>query len=310
MQQHVHRADPQHRRIEVVAVEGALVVAAAAGFGAVDLVAVVVMQVFGGADEIAGAAAGRVADDVGRRRRGHFHHQLDDVARGTELAVLAGAGDLAQHVFVQVALGVAVGHVDVVELVNHVGQHPGRGHHEQGVLHVVAVGAAALASLADPLAERFHERKDLVTHDLEQPLRRHFAEMRPAQMLLALPEKARPRVFPGAAGLVFLALLDLVQALDEQQISELLDHRQGVGNPPAHIVSQILSTFDLISPVIISAPDLVPPRLGHDFSGYVLTGNRGLGSGGRRAQWGRSRIPPVGVTNRARIGYRMGARSI
>ena len=32
----------------------------------------------------------------------------DDVPRGAELAVLSGAGDLAQHVLVDVALGVAV----------------------------------------------------------------------------------------------------------------------------------------------------------------------------------------------------------
>ena len=54
-------------------------------------------------------------------------------------------GDLAQHVFVEIALGVPVGHVDAVQLIDHVGQHPGRGHHEQGVLHVVGVGGAALA---------------------------------------------------------------------------------------------------------------------------------------------------------------------
>ena len=42
--------------------------------------------------------------------RGHLHHEPDDVARGAELAVLPGAGDLAEHVLVEVALGVAVLH--------------------------------------------------------------------------------------------------------------------------------------------------------------------------------------------------------
>ena len=56
--------------------------------------------------------------------RGHIHHQLDDVAWGAELPILPGGGDLAEHVLVEVALGVAVGHVYAVELVDHVGQHP------------------------------------------------------------------------------------------------------------------------------------------------------------------------------------------
>jgi hypothetical protein len=55
-------------------------------------------------------AAGRVADDVGGLRRGQLDHQPDDVARRAELAVLPGAGDLAEHVLVEVALGVAVLH--------------------------------------------------------------------------------------------------------------------------------------------------------------------------------------------------------
>ena len=101
-------------------------------------------QVLRGGDEEARRAAGRIADHVLGRGRGHVHHQLDDVARGAELAVLPGGGDLAEHVFVEVALGVAVGHVDAVELIDHVGQHAGRGHHEERVLHVVGVGAAAL----------------------------------------------------------------------------------------------------------------------------------------------------------------------
>ena len=51
-----------------------------------------------------------------------------------------GGGDLAEHVLVEITLGIAVGHVDVVELVDHVGQHPSSGHHEEGVLHVMGVG--------------------------------------------------------------------------------------------------------------------------------------------------------------------------
>ena len=140
VQQHVHAADAQHGGVEVVAVEGALV-EPAAGLGVpVDAVAVVLDEMLGGGDEEAGGAAGRIADDVLRGGCGHVHHQPDDVARRAELPVLPGGGDLAEHVLVEITLGVAVGHVDVVELVDHVGQHPSRGHHEEGVLHVMGVG--------------------------------------------------------------------------------------------------------------------------------------------------------------------------
>ncbi len=91
VQQHVHAADAQHGVVEVVAVEGALVEAAAGGGGLVDGVAVVLDEVLGGGDQEARRAAGRVADHVLGRGCGHVHHQLDDVARRAELPVLPGA---------------------------------------------------------------------------------------------------------------------------------------------------------------------------------------------------------------------------
>ena len=67
-------------------------------------------QEFAGRDKEAAGAAGRIADHIARRRLGQLDHQLDDVARRAELAVLPGGGDLAEHVFVDVALGVAIVH--------------------------------------------------------------------------------------------------------------------------------------------------------------------------------------------------------
>ena len=43
----------------------------------------------------------------------HLDHEPDDVARRAELAVLPGRGDLAEHVLVKIALGVALLHRDV-----------------------------------------------------------------------------------------------------------------------------------------------------------------------------------------------------
>ena len=101
-------------------------------------------------------------------RRGEFHHELDDVARGAELAVLPGAGDLAEHVFVEVALGVAVLHRHLVDHVHDLGQQRGRGDGEPRILHVVRVGGVVAA-------ERAQEREDVVVHDGEHFLRRRNA---------------------------------------------------------------------------------------------------------------------------------------
>ena len=232
VQEHVHAADAQHGAVEVVPVEGALVVAPAGGLVPVDGLAVVADQVLGGGDEKTGGAAGRVADHVPGGGRGHLDHEFDDVARGAELAVLAGAGDLAEHVLVEIALGVGVGHVDGVELIHHVGQHPRGRDHEQGVLHVPGVGGivriavAAVPVAAEPLDEGEH----LVAHRGEHRLRRGLLEAGPAQVVLAGGEH---RLLDGLADAGSLALfqgVQLVQPLDEQQVGELLDDRKGVGD--------------------------------------------------------------------------------
>ena len=46
-------------------------------------------------------------------------------------------------------------HVDAVELIHHVCQHAGRGHHEEGVPHVVCVGGASVAMASMPRPRAF-----------------------------------------------------------------------------------------------------------------------------------------------------------
>ena len=86
-------------------------------------------------------------------------HELDDVARRAELAVLPGAGDLAEHVFVEVALGVAILHRHLVEHVHDFGEQRGRGDGEARVLHVMRVGGVVAA-------ERAQEREDVLDRRL------------------------------------------------------------------------------------------------------------------------------------------------
>ena len=61
-----------------------------------------------GHKEPAGSAS-RIADDVCGLRLDHLDHQPDAVPRRSKLAVLTGAGNLAQHVFVEIALGLLWG---------------------------------------------------------------------------------------------------------------------------------------------------------------------------------------------------------
>lgn len=72
-----------------------------------------------------------------------FLHQRDDVEGRAELSVLAGAGDLAQHGFIKIALGVAILHRQFVE-VDHLHQQRRRGNGEAHVLHVRGVRRAVL----------------------------------------------------------------------------------------------------------------------------------------------------------------------
>ena len=69
MEQHVHAADTQHRGVEVIAVKGVLVEAAACGGVLVDGIGVMIDQVLGGRNEKTRGAAGWVADHVLRRGR-------------------------------------------------------------------------------------------------------------------------------------------------------------------------------------------------------------------------------------------------
>lgn len=82
----------------------------------------VVPHIFARRDQKAACSTSRIADHVGGCGSGKFNHQLNDVPGRTELAVLSRRGDLAQHVFVQVAFGVPLFHRHRVDHVHDLGQ--------------------------------------------------------------------------------------------------------------------------------------------------------------------------------------------
>ena len=179
-----------------------------------------------------------------------FHHQLDDVARGAELAVLPGAGDLPEHVFVEVALGVAVLHRHAVNHVHDLGEQRGRGDGEARVLHVVRVGGVVAAEHAE-------EGKDVVIHHLIHLRWRKVLEARPAAVFVG----AALRVFAfgedaafellelQARGFVFLQRVQIVEALEEQQVVICSMTSRGLEIPPVQKAFQRASILLRISPV-------------------------------------------------------------
>ena len=191
----------------------------------------VVAQVLASDDqETAGSGCG-IADDILRSRLHQFDHQLDDMARGAELAVLAGAGDLAQHVLVDIALGVAIGHRHLVELLHDLCEQRRRWNAEASFLHVRAGGALGADHLAD-------EWEDVLIDDVEHRAGFEALEVLPAQVLVGRPARivafredapADRLASRGSFGL--LKRLQLVQALDEQQIGNLLHHVQRIRHP-------------------------------------------------------------------------------
>src|SRR5690625_6038914 len=67
------------------------------------------VKVLHGAGEKSSRATGRVAYTLGRLRIDQLDHGVDDMARGTELAVNASSCELAEQVFVDIAFYVALG---------------------------------------------------------------------------------------------------------------------------------------------------------------------------------------------------------
>jgi hypothetical protein len=239
MQRHVHRADAQHGGIEIEAVEQALV-EVLPQLVVLEQRGMMFAQIFAGGDQEAASADRRVADHVLGLGLHQLDHRRDDVARRAELAVLAGRGDLRQHVLVHVALGVAVAHVELVELLDDLIQERGPRDLKAGVAHMARIGRALAV-------ERPDEREHMFVEDAEHLARLEMLEFRPAQVFVGFAAFVRVAGFrdpivtfgkdapldrlPQSGGSALLQLLHLVEALDEDQVGDLLDHLQRVGEP-------------------------------------------------------------------------------
>ena len=140
-----------------------------------------------------------------------------------------------------VALRIAVGHLDLVDALDDLVQQPRLVDHESGPLHVLGKDAARLADglhlIEGGQQPRGILRRDLLGRPDVHPLRKYLVqggrvelhETAPAQLLLAGSVDRVGQRGAHQIRLLFLGNLPLVQPPQEQQVGELLDNGEGVG---------------------------------------------------------------------------------
>ena len=174
MEHQVHRADAQHGLVGIESVEHRLaemaVIVGAEQFGAV-----VLLDIFRALDDKSRRTHCGVADGVAQSGLHQFDHHADDVARGTELSVIAARRHFAQNILVDVAHRVAVVHVEVVDAVHDSGKRPLGRNQENRAAHETAVRARLAA------VQILDERKNIVAHGVEHRRRIGILEHMPAQ---------------------------------------------------------------------------------------------------------------------------------
>ncbi len=205
-------------------------------------------EVLPGVDEEAAGAGGRIADALAWvAGRTMLDHHADDVARRAELAVLAGGVELAEQVFVEVALHVLVlgGNLHGVDGLAGLDEQAGLVDLELGVFHLGREGAARAA-------ERLDEGEDGFLDVLERLVGGELGPVGPAQVGIG---KDGREFLAAELGGALVVLLALVKALEEEQEGELLDGVEGIGQP--------------------AGPELVPE--GFDGGAECGVGEHGLG---------------------------------
>ena len=224
VEHHIHGADAQHGLIGIEAGEhsGSIMLLV---LGAHQLALIMLGDILGSGGDKAGRTHSGVADGILQSGLHQFHHHLDDMARGAELAIGAGLGDLRKQVLIYIAHDVLVVQIQAVQSVNHAHQHTGSGDKEQRILHILGKG-----SILTCIQLVFDKRKNLFVHIAEHRLRLVMTEiMPPAILMLRIKSRIYNRHIKGSR-IGFLAQLVIVQNFDEHQVCNLLDNRQGVGH--------------------------------------------------------------------------------
>ncbi|HLT53242.1 MAG TPA: hypothetical protein VKZ97_05110 [Flavobacteriaceae bacterium] len=142
----------------------------------------------------------------------------------TELAGRTTAFELGEHILIDIALGVLVGHIDAFEFFYNLVQHGG--------LVVAKAGTAHMgAKQAFFFAQRANERKntvDVVGKNLVALVDVHFLEVFPPELLLVVV-KDGGIVFFEPFGHALVTNFGFVQVFDKDEIGKLLNNGKGVG---------------------------------------------------------------------------------
>ena len=263
MGHHVHGSDAQHRAVHVEAIEHMVHVVLFLLAAEEYLLLAPLLEILSGGYKEARGAAGRVTDHVVSLRVGELHHHADYVARRAELAVHARRGDLGKEVLVYVAA-----HVGAVGLL-HLGiylvhrrddllEHERRGDLEDGIAHVLGIGAVLIRM------QPFDEREHLFLHHGVHFPCREVVKPRPFELFpshhalsnahFACEDTLVRQAEHGA--LLGAEVVRLVQVVDEHQIGHLFHHVQRIryaagpeGLPEAvYFVSKFAGQHIILSP--------------------------------------------------------------
>ena len=256
MGHHVHGADAQHGAVHVVAMEHVVHVVIFLQLIEEDLFLVVLFQILTGGNKKAGGTAGRVADHVVRPGLHQLYHHADDVAGRAELTVNTGGSDLTEEVFINIAAGIAVLHlrhllINAVQSSDDLIQHQRRGDFENGVVHILGVGAGLIA------VERLDEREHPLLHSGVHFSRGEIVKYRPLQLIsrngavtdFDLVSKDA-FVWQAQHGALFgPQIVGIVQIADKHQIGHLLHNVQRVGDAagPKNFPKAVDSIFQFAS---------------------------------------------------------------
>ena len=232
---HIHGADAEHRAIHIVAKEHMVQEMILLPPVEEDFFFVVGHQVFFRCHQETGSTASRVADGKVGLGLHQLHHHLDDMARGTELTIETGLGNLGEQILIDVAADIAVLHllhlvINLIQAVHHLAQQQRGGQLEDGIAHVLGIGTVLTA------VQILDEGKYPFLHDRVHSACVKVMEYRPLQLSAidfpltdfhfirknTLEGQAQHGTFLGTK------IIRRIQIMDKHQICDLLNDIQRV----------------------------------------------------------------------------------
>ena len=200
----------------------------------------------------AGTTHGRVANSVAERRAHEFDHHADDVARSAKLPVVATCRHLSKHILIDIAHGVAIVHIEVVDAFDDFGQCARALDEKSCVSHKTTICTLL------PLSEILDENKHVAAYGVIHLIGFHIAKHIPTEVVVRhifvgfgiVPHTGfESRVFDHRTprvGVGFFGALSIIEHLHEEEIGHLLKDGDRVGDTscPKGIPYRVDTIFD------------------------------------------------------------------